>query len=103
MEKIARNNQEALKLIKKARKGDIIILDERECKRCGICCMSLPNWEDLPNLDRAFIRLYDREAEELFKKVKEGKCPYLIFEGIRAKCLIYDKRFKFCRAYKCKK
>ena len=29
--KIAKNSKEALKLIKKAKKGDTIVLDEREC------------------------------------------------------------------------
>lgn len=77
-----------------------------KCKRCGICCMQLPNWYDLSDIERAFIRLHDRGAEELFKRVVDGKCPNLVINqkgDFLATCKIYDKRFNFCKAFICKR
>lgn len=64
--------------------------------------MSLPNWNDLKDVERAIIRLYDKYAEELFKKVENGKCPNLSFVKGKAKCLIYKNRFNFCKAFVCR-
>ncbi len=73
------------------------------CKRCGFCCMSLPNWNDLDDVDRAMIRLHDKNAEELFKRVINSKCPNLVYVGNITKCSIYDKRYNFCKAFICKR
>lgn len=72
------------------------------CRRCGFCCMSLPSWKNLSELDKATIRQLDPEAEILFNQVVDGVCPNLDLDttGIRSKCKIYNKRFKFCRALK---
>ena len=49
-----------------------------KCKRCGFCCMQLPNWNDLSDFERAFIGIHDKEAELLFMKVVDGNCPNLV-------------------------
>ncbi len=71
------------------------------CKRCGTCCMQLPNWNNLTDVERAMIRMWDKNAEELFKRVKDGRCPNLKIVDGRATCLIYEKRYNFCKAYHC--
>ena len=81
-------------------KGVKMIYKEN-CIRCGQCCMSLPNWKDLSEIDKAMIRILDRKAEEIFKKVVKGKCPNLVFEDGIARCLVYDNRFNFCKAFIC--
>lgn len=70
-----------------------------------MCCMQLPNWKDLLDIQRAFIRQHDPRAEEIFMNVVDGKCPNLIINksGVPiASCKIYDNRCNFCKAYKCK-
>lgn len=73
------------------------------CRRCGFCCICLPSWDELPEQDKAIIRQHDRGAEELFKKVKDGRCPNLVINRkgeFIATCNIYKKRHRFCKALK---
>jgi Fe-S-cluster containining protein len=72
-----------------------------KCKRCGMCCLSVPNWNSLSDMDRAMLRKYDRNAEPILRKVSAVHgCPNLAFKGKKAICLIYSKRCSFCKALK---
>ena len=75
--------------------------DELEkCKRCGMCCQSVPNWNDLADIERAMLSKYDKEAEGILKQVCITGCPKLSFKGNKAICSIYLKRCNFCKALK---
>jgi len=73
---------------------------ENECERCGMCCLHVPNWYKLTDMERALIRSWDREAEEILKKVDINGCPNLSFIKNKATCKIYKNRFNFCKALK---
>lgn len=73
------------------------------CRRCGFCCMSLPNWDDLTENEKVTIRIHDKEAEELFKQVIDARCPNLVVNRkgkYLTSCKIYNKRYNFCKALK---
>lgn len=75
------------------------IKQEDKCRRCGMCCLSVPKWKDLTNEQRAMMRLFDKKAESVLSKVEDG-CPNLIFKDGKATCLIYSERCEFCKALK---
>ena len=77
------------------------IMVTNKCRRCGNCCMALPNWYDMTDLERACIRLWDKGAELTFQQVRDGRCPHLKFKDGLAICSIYKNRHRFCKAFKC--
>ena len=71
-----------------------------KCKRCGMCCQCLENWEEKDDTQRALLRMWDKGAELTFKEVKDNICPHLSYDGQITICKIYKKRHNFCKALK---
>jgi len=73
-----------------------------ECNRCGFCCMMLPHWNDLNDIQRALYRIYDKNAENVFRKVIRSRCSFLKTNGNgTTNCLLFENknRPKFCELF----
>ena len=73
-----------------------------ECNRCGDCCRLLPEWRVLPDITRALFRMYDKNAEEVLRKVVHGRCFYLIeLPDGKTRCELFNKpeRPEFCKNF----
>ena len=73
-----------------------------ECNKCGDCCRLLLEWEKLQNITRALFRMYDRNAEEVLRKVVNGRCLYLIelpYGETECELLNKPERPKFCKNF----
>ena len=99
IKQIARNSEEALKLIKKAKEGEIIIWDEREifpdvfCDYCekekAVTTIDTPNSKDVPLCDSCFKKI------NVLCGVMKGKKPMHISEIWNQVKDVNEKNFEY--------